>query len=465
MGKDCPFVRLYVHLQDETEEDYMGNYTREDVIRIVEEEDVEFIRLQFTDMFGNLKNIAVTANQLEKALDNSCMFDGSAIDGFVSIEESDMCLYPDPSTFAILPWRPQQGKVARMLCNVHHPDGRPFAGDPRQVLKKVTAEARELGYTFEVGPECEFFLFNTDENAIPTTETSEQASYFDIGPLDGGENARRDIVMVLEDMGMIIEASHHEMAPVQHEIDFRYDEALVTADNIMTFKLAARTIAKRHGLHATFMPKPKVGVNGSGMHINMSLHKDGVNIFEDKNDPNGLSREAYYFIGGIMKHIKGMAAITNPLVNSYKRLVPGYAAPVYIAWSATNRSPLIRIPAVVGSGTRIELRSPDSAANPYLTLAVCLKAGLDGIINKIEPPRSVDCNIYNMTDEERRALNIELLPGTLLDAVEELKKDPLILEVLGKHISENYIAAKEAEWQRYRANVSEWEIQEYLYRY
>lgn len=443
----------------------MGNYTREDVIRIVEEEDVEFIRLQFTDMFGNLKNIAVTANQLEKALDNSCMFDGSAIDGFVSIEESDMCLYPDPSTFAILPWRPQQGKVARMLCNVHHPDGRPFAGDPRQVLKKVTAEARELGYTFEVGPECEFFLFNTDENAIPTTETSEQASYFDIGPLDGGENARRDIVMVLEDMGMIIEASHHEMAPVQHEIDFRYDEALVTADNIMTFKLAARTIAKRHGLHATFMPKPKVGVNGSGMHINMSLHKDGVNIFEDKNDPNGLSREAYYFIGGIMKHIKGMAAITNPLVNSYKRLVPGYAAPVYIAWSATNRSPLIRIPAVVGSGTRIELRSPDSAANPYLTLAVCLKAGLDGIINKIEPPRSVDCNIYNMTDEERRALNIELLPGTLLDAVEELKKDPLILEVLGKHISENYIAAKEAEWQRYRANVSEWEIQEYLYRY
>ncbi len=443
----------------------MKNYTREDVFRLVEEEDVEFIRLQFTDMFGNLKNIAITANQLAKALDNKCMFDGSAIDGFVGIEESDMYLYPDLSTLEIFPWRPQQGKVARMICDIHRPDGSPFYGDPRLVLKKAISEAAELGYTFEVGPECEFFLFNTDENAMPTTETHEQAGYFDIGPLDGGENARRDIVMTLEDMGLIIEASHHEMAPAQHEIDFRYDEALTTADNIMTFKLAVRTIAKRHGLHATFMPKPKYGVNGSGMHINMSLRKDGKNIFEDRSDPNGLSKEAYYFIGGIMKHIKGMAAITNPLVNSYKRLVPGYAAPVYIAWSATNRSPLIRIPAEGGAGTRIELRSPDSAANPYLTLAVCLKAGLDGILNKIEPPRSVDCNIYNMTDDEKKALNIENLPGTLMEAVEELKKDRFILDVLGEHVAENYIAAKENEWQKYRAHVSEWEIQEYLYRY
>ena len=379
----------------------MKSYTREDVIRLVEEEDVEFIRLQFTDMFGNLKNIAITANQLEKALDNKCMFDGSAIDGFVGIEESDMYLYPDLSTLEIFPWRPQQGKVARMICDVHRPDGSPFYGDPRLVLKKAIKEAADLGYTFEVGPECEFFLFNTDENAMPTTETLEQAGYFDIGPLDGGENARRDIVMTLEDMGLIIEASHHEMAPAQHEIDFRYDEALATADNIMTFKLAVRTIAKRHGLHATFMPKPKSGVNGSGMHINMSLRKDGKNIFEDRNDPNGLSREAYYFIGGIMKHIKGMAAITNPLVNSYKRLVPGFAAPVYIAWSATNRSPLIRIPAEGGAGTRIELRSPDSAANPYLTLAVCLKAGLDGILNRIEPPKSVDCKIGRAACRER----------------------------------------------------------------
>lgn len=444
----------------------MKNYTRDDILRTVKEEDVEFIRLQFTDMFGNLKNIAVTANQLERALDNGCMFDGSAIDGFVGIEESDMCLHPDLSTLAIFPWRPQQGKVARLICNVHHPDGRPFAGDPRQVLKRAVKEAGDLGYTFEVGAECEFFLFNTDENAMPTTNTNEQASYFDIGPLDGGENARRDIVMTLEDMGMIIEASHHEMAPAQHEIDFHYDEAMAAADDIMTFKLATRTIAKRHGLHATFMPKPKAGVNGSGMHINMSLHRDEKNIFEDKNDPNGLSREAYYFIGGIMKHIKGMAAVTNPLVNSYKRLVPGYAAPVYIAWSATNRSPLIRIPAEnSGSGTRIELRSPDSAANPYLTLAVCLKAGLDGIVNKIEPPESVSCNIYTMTDAQRKALAIDNLPGTLFEAIEELKKDSFILDVLGKHISENYIAAKEAEWQRYRANVSEWELQEYLNRY
>ena len=443
----------------------MNHYTREDVLRIVENEDVKFIRLQFTDIFGNLKNIAITSNQLEKALDNMCMFDGSAIDGFVSIEESDMCLRPDLSTLEIFPWRPQQGKVARMFCDVYHPDGRPFAGDSRQALKKVIAEAQEMGYVFKVGPECEFFLFNTDESGLPTTNTNEQASYFDIGPMDGGENARRDIVMTLEEMGLIIEASHHEMAPAQHEIDLRYDEALATADNIMTFKLAARTIARRHGLHATFMPKPKSGVNGSGMHINMTLHKDGKNIFEDKNDPHGLSREAYYFIGGIMKHIKGMAAITNPLVNSYKRLVPGYAAPVYIAWSVTNRSPLVRIPAEGGAGPRIELRSPDSAANPYLTLAVCLKAGLDGVANRVEPPASVDLNIYKMTDAERRALNIDQLPGNLIEALEEMKKDPLILDVLGSHIAENYVAAKEAEWQRYRSHVSGWETEEYLYRY
>ncbi len=443
----------------------MKNYTKEDVIRLVEEEDVEFIRLQFTDMFGNLKNVAVTASQLQRALDNKCMFDGSAIDGFVRIEESDMYLYPDYSTIAIFPWRPQQGKVARMICDVYRPNGEPFEGDPRYVLKRAIHEAEKLGYTFEVGPECEFFLFDTDENTLPTTETHEQAGYFDIGPLDFGENARRDMVMTLEDMGFVIEASHHEIAPAQHEIDFRYDEALQTADNIMTFKLAVRTIAKRHGLHATFMPKPKSEVNGSGMHINMSLHKDGKNIFEDKNDPMGLSREAYYFIGGIMKHIKGMAAITNPLVNSYKRLVPGFEAPVYIAWSATNRSPLIRIPSTHGGGTRIELRSPDSSANPYLTLAVCLRAGLDGIENKIMPPAGVNGNIFEMTEEERRAMNIEQLPETLKEAVEELEKDRFICDVLGEHISKRYITAKKEEWYQYRSQVSEWEIGEYLYKY
>lgn len=444
----------------------MKNYTKEDVIRVVEEEDVEFIRLQFTDMFGNLKNIAITASQLERALNNKCKFDGSAIDGFVRIEESDMYLYPDYSTLEIFPWRPQQGKVARMICDVYRPNGEPFEGDPRYVLKRAIKKAADMGYTFEVGPECEFFLFDTDENTMPTTATHEQAGYFDIGPLDFGENARRDMVMTLEDMGFVIEASHHEMSPAQHEIDFQHDEALQTADNIMTFKLAVRTVAKRHGLHATFMPKPKSNANGSGMHIHMNLKdKNGKNIFEDKQDALGLSQEAYYFVGGLLKHIKSMAAITNPLVNSYKRLIPGFEAPVYIAWSATNRSPLIRIPSDGGETTRIELRSPDSAANPYLTLAVCLSAGLDGIINKIEPPKCVNGNIFAMTDRERRENQIDKLPATLLEAVEELEKDSFICDVLGKHISERYIAAKKEEWCKYRSQVSEWEIEEYLYKY
>lgn len=443
----------------------MNRYTREDIIRMVEEEDVEFIRLQFTDMFGNLKNVAITASQLERALDNKCMFDGSAIDGFVRIEESDMYLYPDYSTFTIFPWRPQQGKVARMICDVRRPNGEPFEGDPRYILKRAIAETQKYGYTFEVGPECEFFLFNTDENTLPTTQTNEQAGYFDIGPLDFGENARRDMVMTLEDMGFVIEASHHEMAPAQHEIDFKYDEALSTADNIMTFKLAVRTIAKRHGLHATFMPKPRSDVNGSGMHINMSLNKDGQNIFSDPTDEMGLSKEAYWFIGGLMKHVKGMAAITNPLVNSYKRLVPGFEAPVYIAWSATNRSPLIRIPNVKGSDTRIELRSPDAAANPYLTLAVCLMAGLDGIKNHIMPPKAVNGNIFSMSEAERVKAGIENLPFSLAQALEELEKDPYICGVLGDHIHKKYVAAKQDEWARFLPQVSEWEIKEYLYKY
>lgn len=443
----------------------MNHYTREDIFRMVEEEDVEFIRLQFTDMFGNLKNVAITASQLERALNNKCMFDGSAIDGFVRIEESDMYLHPDCSTFEIFPWRPQQGKVARMICDVYRPDGTPFEGDPRYVLKRAIAKAAEMGYVFEVGPECEFFLFNTDENSMPTTQTNEQAGYFDIGPLDFGENARRDMVMTLEDMGFVVEASHHETAPAQHEIDFQYDEALATADNIMTFKLAVRTIAKRHGLHATFMPKPKEGVDGSGMHINMSLHKDGKNIFEDSNDELGLSKEAYWFIGGLMKHIKGMAAITNPLVNSYKRLVPDFEAPVYIAWSATNRSPLIRIPSTKGSGTRIELRSPDSAANPYLTLAVCLMAGLDGIQNHIMPTERINENIFAMSAKERAEKGIENLPYSLMAALEELERDTFICDVLGEHLTEKYLAAKWEEWNRYHPQVSKWEIDEYLNKY
>ena len=321
----------------------MGKYTKEDILKKVKEDDVEFIRLQFTDIFGDLKNVAITSSQIEKALDNKIMFDGSSIEGFARIEESDMYLYPDYDTYETFPWRPQQGKVARLICDVYKPDGTPFEGDPRYVLKRALAEAKEMGYTMNVGPECEFFLFQTDENGMPTTNTYERASYFDLGPLDFGENARRDMVLTLEQMGFEIEASHHEVAPAQHEIDFKYGEALRTADNIETFKLVVKTIAKRHGLCATFMPKPKYGVCGSGMHMNMSLQKDGKNIFADENDKLGLSQEAYWFIAGIMEHMKEMTAITNPLVNSYKRLVPGYEAPIYIAWSAKNRSPLIRI--------------------------------------------------------------------------------------------------------------------------
>ena len=442
----------------------MSKNTKQDIMQLVEEEDVEFIRLQFTDMFGSLKNVAITKSQLEKALNNQCMFDGSSIEGFVRIEESDMYLHPDLDTFCIFPWRPQQGKVARIICDVYRSNGEPFEGDPRYVLKKEIARAKELGYSFDVGPECEFFLFHTDDNGQPTTISHEKAGYFDLGPIDLGENARRDMVLTLEDMGFEIEASHHEVAPAQHEIDFKYDEALITADNIMTFKLAVKTIAKRHGLFASFMPKPKYGINGSGMHINMSLSKDGRNVFDDPDGEMGLSKEAYYFIGGLMKHVKGMAAVTNPLVNSYKRLVPGYEAPIYIAWSGTNRSPLIRIPASRGAGTRVELRCPDPAANPYLTLAVCLAAGLDGIENQIMPPEEVRENVFEMRLSQKEKLGIESLPSDLYEAVEELEKDSYIKQVLGEHISQKYVEAKRAEWANYREQVTQWELDEYLYK-
>jgi len=443
----------------------MNKYTRKDILRMVDEEDVGFIRLQFTDIFGTMKNVAITTSQLEKALNNECMFDGSSIEGFSRIEESDMYLHPDLNTFAIFPWRPQQGKVARLICDIYRPDGKPYESDPRYVLKKVLAEAKEYGYNFDVGPECEFFLFHTDEAGMPTTITHEQGGYFDVGPLDLGENARRDMVLTLEDMGFEVEASHHEMAPAQHEIDIRYGEALTTADNIMTFKLVVKTIAKRHGLHATFMPKPKFGINGSGMHLNLSLSKDGENIFTDMSDPNGLSQEAYYFIGGLMRHIKAISFITNPLVNSYKRLVPGYEAPVYIAWSTNNRTPLIRIPEVAGKGTRVELRSPDSAANPYLALAVCLAAGLQGIREKIQPPERISQNIFEMTEKEKEELGIESLPGSLLEAVREFEKDSFIQSVLGEDLTKKFIKAKKAEYKAYRAQVTDWELKEYLQKY
>ena len=441
------------------------NYRREDIINLVEEEDVEFIRLQFTDILGNLKNVAVTAAQLKKALDNECMFDASSIAGFTDVEDSDMYLYPDLDTLEIFPWRPQQGKVARLICDVYRSDRKPFAGDPRSVLKRALEEAEDMGYTFRVGTECEFFLFHLDENGMPTTVTHEKAGYFDVGPVDLGENARRDMVLTLEDMGFVVEASHHDVAPAQHEISFLYDDALATADNIMTFKLAVKTIARRHGLHATFMPKPRYGMNGSGMHINMSLLKDGVNVFADESDGNGLSQTAYAFLGGVMEHMQSMTAVTNPIVNSYKRLVPGFEAPVYIAWSATNRSALIRIPAAAGDAARMELRCPDAAANPYLTLAAILRAGLDGIRRQTAAPASVDCNIFHMSERERRERNIEELPGTLMEAVACMEKDAFMKETLGSHVFEKYIALKKEEWNRYRSQVTDWEINEYLNQY
>ncbi len=440
-------------------------YTKQEIIEMAEEEDVEFIRLQFTDMFGTLKNIAITSSQLEKALDNECMFDGSSIEGFVRIEESDMYLYPDLDTFEIFPWRPQQGKVARFICDVYKPDGTPFEGDPRYVLKKVLKEAEEMGYRFDVGPECEFFLFHTDDYGNPTTLTHEKAGYFDLAPVDLGENCRRDMVLNLESMGFEIEASHHEVSPAQHEIDFKHDDALSTADNIMTFKLTVKSIAKRHGLYATFMPKPKCGECGSGMHINIAMNKDGNDVFADKNDANGLSKTAYSFIAGIMDHIKAITIIANPLINSYKRLVPGYEAPVYIAWSPNNRSPLIRIPASTSEGTRIELRSPDSAANPYLILAACLAAGIDGIKRNAVPPASVDKNIFEMSDEERQERGIDRIPSSLEEAIVEFKKDEFIQNVLGEHITRKIIEAKSEEWEEYRTQVSEWELEQYLHKF
>lgn len=444
----------------------MAKYSKEDILRIVKEEDIKFIRLQFTDIFGQLKNVAVPVSQLKRVLDDGAMFDGSSIEGFVRIQESDQYLRPDLDSFVILPWRPQLGKVARFICDVYTPAGVPFEGDPRYILRKVLAEAAEMGYSFNVGPECEFFLFTTDDEGNPTTYTQDQAGYFDLGPIDHGETVRREVTLALEDMGFEVEASHHEVAAGQHEVDFKYADALTAADNIMTFKFAVKSIAQKNGLHATFMPKPVFGINGSGMHTNMSLFKDGKNAFYDPSDKIGLSKEAYSFIAGIMAHIKGMTAITNPLVNSYKRLVPGYEAPCYIAWSASNRTALIRVPASRGMGTRIELRCPDPCTNPYLELAVLLAAGLDGIKKGLVPVDSVDeMNIFELNDEERAKIGIENLPGSLYDAVVAMNDDKLVTDVLGEHVTGRYTDGKLKEWDEYRTHVSEWEIEKYFTLY
>lgn len=441
----------------------MATLTKENVLELASKLNVRSIRLQFTDILGVIKNVAIPVEQLERALNGEIMFDGSSVEGFVRIEESDMLLIPDPSTFAIFPWKSREdGATARLICDVHNPDGTPFEGCPRTILKRVLAEAQEMGYTFMAGPEPEFFLFMRDADGKATTQTHDQAGYFDLLPVDLGEEARRDMVETLEAMGFQVEASHHEVAPGQHEIDFRYADGLKTADNIATFRVVVRTIALKHGLHATFMPKPVFGINGSGMHVHQSLMRNGENAFYDPNSEHGLSDTALYYIGGLMAHAPGFTAITNPLVNSYKRLVPGYEAPVYVAWSFRNRSPLIRVPAARGQKTRIELRSPDPSCNPYLALAVMLKAGLDGIKKKISPPEPVNRNIYTMTETERKAFGIRSLPGSLKEAVDELEKDEVIREALGEHIFHRFIEAKRLEWDVYRTQIHRWEIDQYL---
>ncbi len=440
-------------------------YTKEDVFHMVREEDVQFIRMQFTDIFGQLKNVAVTASQIERAVNNEIMLDGSSIEGYVRIQESDQYLWPDLDTFAVLPWRPQYGKVARLICDVHNPDGASFMGDPRNVLKRTLLRAERLGYTFNIGPELEFFLFQTDERGRPTTETSDEAGYFDLGPLDHGESTRREVCLSLEEMGMQIEASHHELAPGQHEIDLKYVDALQAADNIMTFKLAVKTLAQKNGLHATFMPKPVSGTAGSGMHVNMSLFRNGRNVFFDENAPGQLSELARQFMAGLLAHARGFCALTNPLVNSYKRLLTGYEAPCYLAWSSSNRSSLIRIPAPRGQGTRVELRNPDPACNPYLVFAACLAAGLDGIEHGLTPPPEVTENIYAMSDADRAARNIANLPVNLAGALCTLEGDPVITEALGEHVTRQYTEGKRREWEEYRAQVSQWELSRYLVTY
>ena len=441
----------------------MSHYTKKDIIRMVQEEDVEFIRLQFTDILGDLKNVAVTTSQLEKVLDNRYMFDGAAIEGFAGAAESDLYLYPDLDTFVIFPWRPQQGKVARFMCDIYYADRTPFEADPRQILKRVIREAGEMGYTFDVGPECEFFLFQLGDNGEPTTNSSEKAGYFDVSPLDQGENARREMVMTLEDMGFEIETSQHEAAPAQHEIDFRYADALTTADRIMTFRMVVRTIARRHGLHATFMPKPREGINGSGMHINMSLSRDGKNLFA-AGDGGGISETAKKFMAGVLNYAYGMSVLTNPLVNSYKRLVPGYEAPIYTGWTTRQRSPFIRVPSARGENTRIELRSPDACGNPYLILAVCLVADLAGIREGMELPDEVTKDVAAMDEEEKKRCGVERLPRDLKESIEAMEKSTLIRTILGDVVFNAYLQKKRKEWESYCLQVSRWEIERYLDR-
>jgi glutamine synthetase len=437
-----------------------------DILKEAKEKDVKLLRLQFVDIHGMPKSMGIHVHQLEKALNNEIMLDGSSIAGFRTIETSDMFFYPDLSSFAVMPWLEGDRAVARVICDIYNPDGTPFNGCPRNNLKRVLQEAQKLGYTYNVGPELEFFLFKRNPDGTPSTETHDAAGYYDIGPDDLGEIVRGEIVETLERLGFEMEADHHEVASGQHEIDFKYSDALSQADNVTTVKIITRQIAAKHGLHASFMPKPVFGVNGSGMHCNQSLAKvGGGNAFYDEKGDYQLSQTSMYFIGGLLKNIRGITAITNPLVNSYKRLVPGYEAPVYVAWSAANRSALLRVPAKRENATRVELRSPDPAANPYMAFAAMLLAGLDGVKNKIEPPSPVTANIYKLSPDERKVQNIPALPGSLYEALEELKNSDVAKEALGEHIFPEYIKAKTIEWDAYRTDVTPWEINRYMARY
>ena len=442
------------------------NITREDVKRIIENENVKFIKLQFVDINGQVKNLSIPSEHIDKILNNEMMLDGSSIKGFRSIETSDMYFYPDIGTFTILPWRTRDNsKAARLICDVHNADGSPFEGCPRCNLKRLMKEAQELGLTMNVGPEAEFFLFKKDDEGNITTEPNDKAGYYDLGPSDLGENVRGDIVETLQQMGFDIEASHHEVADGQHEIDFKYADILTTADNVSTFKVAVKAVAQKYNLHATFMPKPIFGINGSGMHCNISLFSDSSNAFLDETSPYKLSKTTLYSIGGLLKNVKGFTAVTNPTVNSYKRLVPGYEAPVYIAWSLANRSALVRVPAKRGNATRVELRSPDPSCNPYLAFAVLLQACIDGVKNKIEPANPVESNIYQLTRLERQSQKIETLPGSLAEALYEMEKSEVVKQALGDHIFNEFIQAKRKEWDDFRVYVSSWEIDKYLERY
>ncbi len=442
------------------------NYSKDDIRKMVKDENVKFLRLMFTDLFGTIKNVEVPISQLEKLLDNKLMFDGSSIEGFVRIEESDMYLHPDLSTWMVFPWSTDRGKIARVICEVYKPDGERFDGDPRNNLIRVLGDMKKAGFTaFNIGPEPEFFLFKMDENGKPTLQLNDKGSYFDMAPMDLGENCRREIVLTLEEMGFDVEAAHHEVAPGQHEIDFKYADALAAADNIQTFKLVVKTVARKYGLYATFMPKPLSGINGSGMHMNMSLFNDSGNTFYDKDGDLELSQEAYYFLGGLLKHARAFTAVCDPIVNSYKRLVPGYEAPVYVAWSGSNRSPLIRIPNTRGNSTRLELRSVDPTANPYMAIAVMLEAGLDGLKNKIQPQKSVDRNIYRMNAQEREAAHIQNLPDTLHNALKYLAADDVVTSALGPKLFQSFTEAKTLEYDSYKAQVSQWERDQYLENY